>query len=436
MTDDSNDVMCIDSTDGYSVQDFEQSASEKPLMTLFQRLIGNDSKENTVLTNVQIIDILKKEFKMDITKMHSLEIEIYLNLMKKFLKDWPLWDEFEVTMQKLKLHTDSETIKNNLDSNHKNLKLYLSRMLEEAKPYINNVIEDTSLKEEKTAEKMDSDIVLEILCTRQQLYQLFFQTPNPDLNNTIFNLQSVPNKITWNSASLQAILNWPGIQIHVNLGSVIFRREIIHNFKHKLVNKKLNFANEEPNELNTALQVKLSSKTVSQFTLNDICKVLDDKIYRVPHEDQTLVELIGNTIKHDFANTQNVNVQCSFRRMMSKYPYVRNLYAEVNSNQPSGSDLYDLQLEETMTPMFYFVVSKFEKGVQKCQSNWLTIECLLCKVVVVQSPIVTSVREHFQTHHQEEPDWRCTKCNKYFPMVYLAENFWYHDCSKPIGEST
>ncbi|KAL4718867.1 hypothetical protein ACJJTC_010023 [Scirpophaga incertulas] len=89
--------------DSYDTMSINSDDEERPLMSLFMKLI--DNKQSMVLTNAQILNILKIEFQMELSYIHELEKDIYLQCMKKFLNDWPRWDEFDEIASTMRTQT-------------------------------------------------------------------------------------------------------------------------------------------------------------------------------------------------------------------------------------------------------------------------------------------------------------------------------------------
>jgi hypothetical protein len=401
--------------------------TDRPLLQLFKRLIGNDTKQNTVLTNAQIIEILKKEFLMDISYIHDLEIEMYLNLMKKFLKEWPQWDDFDQKIQSLKMENKEDKAKEKmqLEENYGHLKEYLKMMLGTAKPMIKNVLDDIKDAANKETETPNDKVVLEVSCTRSQLNKLFFRRPHPEYNNTIFNVHSIPMKININVPhTFKSILNWPNTKVIVNLGSVGFRREVTAVTSRRLVNKKLMNWTKDVETLNMNVQMRQATTPID-YSLDQFFRVLENShsIFPVPLLQMAMT--IFDVIKSDFTCSLGARVSHQYRKMLNKYPYVRYLYSEIDQDQSKYSlHEYDLQLEEVIVPQMRFHVTKFETAPLKFGPMWLIVQCIECDAMFSD----WNVQEHFEECHQGEPEWQCMNCRRTFSVLQITDQGWWHNC--------
>ncbi|XP_013174297.1 PREDICTED: uncharacterized protein LOC106122756, partial [Papilio xuthus] len=233
----------------YVAPDGSQSFVEnpdRPIMKLFEKLIGNDTKQNTVLTNAEIVNILSKEFDVDVEKVNLFEIEIFINIIKKYLKDWPEWDKFEKDIMILESQQNKEDIENIKFKNYLTLKNYLHRKLDVVKfllpPYLNELPQMKKVK--NNSDNKDSDdeiIVMEVCATKAQLNNLILR--HPIHNNYIFNLEE-PQDDNSLLIPLKAILHWNGINVIAKLKwssseMLLLKYKNIHKTKYTLVNKKL-----------------------------------------------------------------------------------------------------------------------------------------------------------------------------------------------------
>lgn len=269
---------------------------DKPIIQLFKRLIVSDNKQSTVLTNAQIVDILDKEFGINLWDIHELEGEIYLTIMKKYLKDWPQWDEFDKKINILKNKNDTVSLNKMLDTNYLNLKKYLKVMLERAQTLAKSTV--SKLKEDKTIESKLKDyksdnVVLEIQCSRNHLNQLFYRSPNPALNDSIFNgTIPEPTQIKLNPLPLEAILNWWDVKITIQKGSLHFyERRTLHQLSHVLVNKILMARYNPLKTLPQELQISRMVKGEKVVTV-DLSLYVNRDIDILMKENPTLIPLL------------------------------------------------------------------------------------------------------------------------------------------------
>lgn len=402
--------------------------SDKPIIQLFKRLITTDNKQSTVLTNAQIVDILNKEFDIQISKLHELESDIYLTIMKKFLKDWPQWDEFDKVINKLKLNGDNAGVDKLLQKNYVNLKKYLRDILNYAQDIIQKTVQ--AAIDEDNAKKLVRDesikdnsmVVLEICASRNQLNQLFYRQPQSGLNNTVFNSEySIPTQISLNTLPLEAILNWWDISISItsNINKkgkvLLYLRETKHRTEHMLVNKKINSGSPTPETLPQDLRIKNALPTpkidryrFTQFVFNMTNKFANcSEILEFIKKD---LELLPDTLYS----------RQWYQRYMNKYPYVRYLYK--NSEVKADCE-YDLQLREVVSPQYATYIGRIE-----IINKTLTVKCNTCKISFVGDSLVQDLRNHFTENHMLEPNFKCTNCKKDFTMAHLAQHWWTHRC--------
>ncbi|XP_063543820.1 uncharacterized protein LOC134752152 [Cydia strobilella] len=409
---------------------------EKPLLELMKHLINYNGKQNTKLTNNQLVGILKKEFDLDPANLHFICVDIYMNVLKKFLKDWPQWDEFDQAMHETRCMDDHEEIEKMLDVEYTSLKQYLSTILKATERFAIEAAQKLKHSQEipETSKAVPGDVVLEINCTRNELNKLFFRKPHPHYKSSIFNINSyVPSKIYINQQSFQSMLNSCYVNIFINMACFKYKREILPNFKHKLINKNLRRLQREP-KLNTHLQSFKNTKPQGDVGRKDL-KLVIEKIQRSNRyniEQQQDVDTILKTINEDLHvlpasyNNGRVEIPCTFRFHMGKYPYVRHLYEEVDTE----SEKYDLQLEEKISPMLLFHISRLSLVTKftNTDSNWLRLECSICQRKYYGVHGIEALKAHFREAHQNEPNWSCSHCDKEFLATQLATARWHHQC--------
>ncbi|XP_028160609.1 uncharacterized protein LOC114353012 [Ostrinia furnacalis] len=435
-TTDNEDVMIVDNNDTALLTSLGDLA-EKPLIMLFLRLIGNDTKQNTVLTNAQIIDILQKEFEMDIVYTHELEVEIYLNLLKRFLKDWPQWDEFDFDINILKDQKNIAKMKDMLQSNYGSLKKYLQSMLTAVDPMLKKVIKEVnkSTVREPTTTSND-EVAIEVKCTRQQLNELFFRRPHPEQNNTIFNIELPSEKIRLQPVAVQSILNWPGIRISISIPGLMYKREIKMPLKHLLINKKLNYPPPPLQEAKTNYQVRTARMTnhVDVKTFYDIIHRIGNGKYR----NQDLMDkiwMLSALIKSDLEEAPKyIYSPSSYRQNLSKYPYKRLLCAEVNSDSFSSNN-YDLVLEESGIPQLQYHFIRFSDPELEItqDGSFLKLECTLCECIFAGAYMFSMIQAHFEFHRGEK-DYECSGCHVVFSMEQLTASKWRHVCDHDLSK--
>ncbi|KAM3956854.1 uncharacterized protein ACR2FA_009161 [Aphomia sociella] len=417
-------------SDVHNIDNLIHIPEDKPLMQLFKRLIDNDSKQNTILTNAQILDILQKELNTEVQYIHDLEIEIYLNIIKKFLKDWPQWDEFDKTVSILKTKGAIDAIRKLLDVKYNNLKKYLKVMLDMARPLVKDVLDKTIAEQNKDDKSLN--VVMEINCTPAQLNKLFFRRPNPLYNNSVFNIIAAPTKINVFTLSLKAILNWFHVRVEYHSPFLFYKRGITHALNHVLVNRKLNNVTESNTDLDQQLQ-RHNNKKNGLVHPKHILEVINDVLKHVTGNTLTdeLVRVTFRQIESELrVNMETTHFRHTFyKQYMNKYAYVRYLYADVKDNGDI-TNKYDLQLQETVCPRYFYYIGRFNRmlPVDTAVLKWLKFTCMLCRKVFNGDDMAYELRQHIIDYHFDQPDWRCCNCKAVFTTTYLAENKWEHKC--------
>uniref|UniRef100_A0A2A4IYX1 Uncharacterized protein n=1 Tax=Heliothis virescens TaxID=7102 RepID=A0A2A4IYX1_HELVI len=415
------------------------SDEKRPIMLLLKRLIKN--KQNTVMTNAQILDILEREFNISVKSIHELEVDIYIKIVKKYLKDWPQWEELERLASKLILIKDFEATSKVLDHKYKNLKEYLGVMLDAAKPLaqeaVRNVISNSNQPERpKVDEKIESnDVIMEIECTRDQLNNLFFRKPRLDLNNTVFNHSEItPTRISLKNLAFTEILNGGLVKIIIILPCFSFVRELSYKLKHMLVNKARKNLSKTDVTLPRDFEIYCRSKSKKRSTytknsfMQEFSKILQKCAKQWPDMYELIQEIVEQ-IKSELDEINHFTIPASYRRSANKYEYVRYLYTD---NEANTDTRYDLQLEETLTPMYtYKVDNKLRSNEITEPTDWLKMECVICKTKIVRNESATwkaAWEWHFSEYHSNETDWQCIHCKRSFSIGSLAGSKWLHEC--------
>ncbi|CAB3222476.1 unnamed protein product [Arctia plantaginis] len=406
----------------------DNDSENRPIMLLLKYLVRN--KQVTTLTNTHecIIEMLKLEFDIDISNCHKVELDIYVKIIKRYLKVWPQWKELEHISSKLSNVKDFDALAKVLNLKYKNLKEYLGVILETAKPLTKRAVEHVKEMENKDKNIDSSEVVMEVHCTRMQLNKLFFRKPRADLQDLIFNINPIiPSSFCRTTLTFESILNFWWTRIYIELPNLSYCRELIYNYKHTLVNKVR--ADKPPAEI-LDTRVYNKAKEVKELPKQLITEYLD-KIYFLSKDKNVikLLKILFQVLKTDLKYLPDtVKIPSSYRKHANKYNYVRYLYVE---NKESDDTKYDLQLEEILTPSHQIVIGKFYTYLKKVPpiQDWLKIECMMCKVKFFGSTTMMSLLEaHFSEYHQHEPDWQCPHCERTFNIAFLSNNRWCHEC--------
>lgn len=404
---------------------------------LFKSLICDDRKQQ--MTNKEILNILQKELSIDVTNTHELEVEIYMNIVKKFLKDWPEWDQFEKVVNELKAENDSEALMGLLEEKSTSLKAYLSGMLDIARLQMPALMKklpkekspDSTKPSDKPSNRdvKECEIVMEVQATRPQLNNLFLR--HPIGNNSIFNvIEPNDNLFVPNLLSLESILSSPGVSVAIRMRSspsetFFFKYENKHAIRHKLVNRNLNVISPH-NELSQEWQVKYRKKKKDGNIYKE--KVLAFfKSHTWSHQTREWKQLfvcMHRTLRDLIeCMPQRIDYPAEYRRYLSKYSFVRYLYGEHKTE--SVDDKYDIQLEETISPMCLLNINYFS-NVES--DNYVRIHCSDCKYTAEGMNIISMIKSHFLECHNLEQDWFCTNCEQNFNAANLMQMNWKHTC--------
>ncbi|KPJ12624.1 hypothetical protein RR48_02163 [Papilio machaon] len=206
---------------------------EGPIIDLLKKLASSNTKEMTILKNSKLIEILQKEFHIETTELHAFEVDVYISVFKKYLKTWPGWDHFDRNIIKIKTIKDKEVISKILTKEYVKFKEYFQNLFNLAQELAaDKVIE---LKEKENSEK--EQIVMEVEATRQQLNNLFYQSP---IQKNIFNTSDAKNPcLSITRHTLKSIINLYGVETLIKLRVddkyITYEHRNPHKLKHTLM---------------------------------------------------------------------------------------------------------------------------------------------------------------------------------------------------------
>lgn len=403
--------------------------------------------------------ILHREFDIDVNNIPPLATEIYMNVLKKFLKLWPRWDTVDRIVQQSK---DDKTIDIEmiLQKEYESLKTYLNEMLTLSREPVQATLKKVN---SATSSSKESRVVLDVHCSRQQLNSLINRVPDCEQNMTIFN--SVPKRATKiNTLSLQLsqIFYWPGLSIEIDAAQVFqYTRKNIFDMTHTLVNHKLGTPPVPP-AINRYVYSRAKKSNVhSQFPHKTVMNFLERMEMQLDFSESdnyaTMLEIL-HLIKKDVSHCPRpIDRNCEYMYYLSRYPYVRHLFKEPTSDsttKPDGTNVseelqkYDLELFESVAPKVVFSInpySKIKKDGTVCnvpegvflnsllqdREQWIRFKCTYCEAVFNGLRSVTKLRYHFTEVHWDEMDTQCSRCDKTFSVPALTAMKWTHNCSEP-----
>lgn len=437
-----------------------------PLLQLIKSVINviDTDEDRTILTNLQLKDILKSEFSIDIHNKTELETDIYLNVLKHFLKTWPSWDEVD-SLVKLGRSDPQKITEEMYQKFYVNLKQYLFQNLvmtnDIMKPYMEKftkkceMMKNSSKKGEEPQE--GQEIEMEIFCTQEQFNNLIYRQPHPE-TGTIFNVNNIPSpsKISIRQFTFAQIMNWPNVQVWLSLPGV----DCMRVNTSKIVRTLMNMKRPENNELKNSIhpldkdsiyyRQQISKTEMNKACLMKyfqqmykLCSVFEDLI------DQIVFKKIVEEFENDCNNGPEVIKHGEYRLTLHDYKYVRYLYTKSNVSHTSrkmelegiNCEDYDLQIQEMLTPLHVFQIKMdvdeswddnfIKNKVLRALCNkpsWGRLKCIMCDVSFMLMGSLGEVLSHFNEFHQTELDWQCTGCKKSFPMATLADCRWTHTC--------
>ncbi|XP_041983058.1 uncharacterized protein LOC121736073 [Aricia agestis] len=407
------------------------TSPDKPLIHLFKRLIEIENKQHTVFKNSQINELLQKEFNMDVRNLHVLEIDIYLTVVKKFLKEWPEWDSFDKIVNEVRKKGQNSLDDALLEKKYSSMKSFLKKALDEAEPLAKIAVEKIKEKEKgaKGEEPKDDDPVLEISATKAQLKQLFFRYPNPKCSKSIFNIDNiVPSQIKVSNIPLRSILNMSGVTITITgpADAVLYKHETNHEFEYVLCNKRLIAKPKKDLELNQEIVYKGSSDAV--INVSKIISLIN-KAY-TPYALSEIMEIINFVLISLKFLPLKVFQESTYKRHTNKYPYVRYYFKDIENAFMEDIRKYDLQLQEMIIPVLEIYIGNFTNvmdGRNNLTEDSIMVTCRSCSISFQGASIVNEIKMHFNTQH-EVPDVQCNNCEEAFTVENIAGNWWCHQC--------
>ncbi|CAG9134463.1 unnamed protein product [Plutella xylostella] len=413
-----------------------QEKCAKPLLKLIKKLLNYvDQEEKTILTNSELMEILYREFDIDTWNLHSLEVQIYMNVLKKFLKLWPNWDSIDHYYK-----NDKDTDEFLEKKYYVSLRDYLKEMLELSKEPAAAVMEKMRNELKNLDNKPNRDGVVTISCSRNQLNNLFYQSPHPE-NNTIFCFQSNsgPSKISTSTITFYEILNWPSVTIWVDTGKFEYIRRNEFHYKHTLINHDLGFKPPPPEICKDVLaKNKYKTRILQTISRGELMVYLNEwhsQFKSSPTQHEQMADRIYSLIASDMQHLKSDSELLAHDYMyyLNKFPYVRYLSTKLVSDASSSVDQkLNLDLQEYVSPCVSFSLS-WCKGrgvgtVAKPTESWLKLKCGSCDVTFSGPSELTLMQQHFLENHNSEPDYNCAQCGKKFTFPNLCGHKWSHFC--------
>ncbi|GBP36214.1 hypothetical protein EVAR_85461_1 [Eumeta japonica] len=446
----------------------KSSDGDRPLLKLMKIVIHIVTKEEkTVLTNCHLLDILQKEFNIDTRNKTKLEIDIYLDIIKNFLKTWPRWDEFDKLIKESR-RDPKKTIDSILSDECQDLHKYLKRILSMTEGQMTHALEKlerNKMKQQMQKQKKEKDIeegevIMEVTCSRGQLNELVYTHP---VMNSIFHISNNTKNGSTKTFSLAEIFNWPNVSISISLPWLeCFRRNSSH-FERILKNLKLHTVDVDAENLSKEIYwrnhqaKKWSVKKVSIVNLfNDLLEYIKSADMGQQHKQnrQGIMEVLSQ-FKHDLVGGPDlITLGAEYQFFLSRYKYVRHLSKKPPLYQGLGlktiqndnaENFFDLRLEETISPAQKFQINSIKcdhspnsrhpqltetdlKRFWDTNNDWLIIECLDCNLKFKGFLTWHFLQQHFIENHSLEMDWTCQNCKSIYSMQDLANNRWFHKC--------
>ncbi|CAH2062362.1 unnamed protein product, partial [Iphiclides podalirius] len=397
---------------------------------MFKNLIKNDllkkeTEQRVFLSNALLTEILQKEYFMDTILMHKFEVEIYLNVLKRYIKCWPDWDTFADDVVDLQDKGDEEGIATLLKEKRLSMKEYLGEMLDIAQELAGEKVEELLAKERRS----DEGVIMEVEATAQQLRSLFYRHP---LRGSIFNASDGPPPALRSPKRLtfESIVNWTGVEIAINLKAedklLIYKRRNIHKLEHKLVNMKLERRERQGPDLNGRVMLKLGKRRVT-MTRDALEKLLRQALSSEANENWYSVRnVLEKALIDELAHLpERLDIDCDLKR------HISGRYERYFSQEPEGgegADKYDLRLEEVVSPIAQYSFSLCGLPITDDGQECIALSCHPCQATFDGGSAVCDILKHFSALHVAEPDWTCPKCLRVFTMSALTHAAWDHTC--------
>lgn len=417
--------------------------------------VMDNENEQAFLPNSHIVKMLKKEFGICIKTKNELEIDIYMNIMKKSLKSWPHWNVLDEIVKTSKI-IEGYDLDKALNNHCSHLKQYLGYSLKYAEDEMKPRVEEYKKKLERQ-KRPHTEVAMEIKCSRQQLNHLVYRHPQPHplSQNTMFTISETDSKIICvEEINLKYVLNCPNVMISITLPGFECMRHNTSNIEYTLVNlkKKGTFITRDLNEKFNVKNIYFKKSDTKADNLSKQCiidyiKQLQSYIENYVKNDNKPLNMeyaltILNEFMLDVSEAPNILTPGEYQYYLNKHKYTRKLYHDVPETDifigtKNYKNCFDMHIEELLTPMqrFSFTLINPSKiaHATKCMYNdtipWLKIKCLSCGIEFELFYLIfDEVFRHFAECQGTAPDWECTGCAKKFTTHYLTNNRWSHKC--------
>lgn len=326
----------------------------------------------------------------------------------------------------------------------------------------------SSAKSSKSNNSQLSDFCLEIKGPTNIINNLVFSTINNDVQLRCHKNKHM--KTFNNEGALNALLNYPFIEVELNIGSTAgtslaitrtckceYNRFIVNKYT-SLHKKVIEMTTPDKRKLNSKMDARIRSIELVEAkesvvythgfineyikTLMELIDLSSDKVSEMRKRELKLIlnEFLSDIAEMNLYNrcviATNTSVQYSIgKTIYERYRYVKK--SDINFIEiltpmitlhfkefnplfavDGQSQLYFKQLK-----MFRLTLSKFEEVI--LNENTLKFTCTICLKYFIDS---ASIIEHFQKEHEPEVNVVCEKCELSLEVATLAANRWSHLC--------
>lgn len=299
---------------------------------------------------------------------------------------------------------------------------------------------------------------------QKELYNASFTiSPENVLEIVTHEDKTQPANITYD-----LLFDYPGIELTIALPSFVFTRRIEANFKRDLVlGHDRTFATlEEKNVEQTRfkncvfsskLNSEISTILISKY-LGEIENVMSNTVSLSTRKN--IIKHVFDMINNDLKNDTTVYRKMNHSRLLNSYEYYRDFDNDTIENN-ENIHFHSAVLRETINPELLFTIERcsftndnlvdeknsndfleffrnicihkttetefaFVDTLKKC----LKIKCTFCNVEFEGAICISVAIDHYQKHHLNSTEFKCTNCYEKFSQNKLVKCNWKHECTK------
>lgn len=311
-----------------------------------------------------------------------------------------------------------------------------------------------------------SENVIMLMCPYNKLKSAFYSKLHPT-ENSFIQCNKAPQKdlkIYSYIYKMSELVNWPGIEIKLQLSNFVISRQNMNKTEFKLVSLSPNFTvniQTESTELKYHKNEGYENDSFPSEFILAFFKQLKREILPLPYTNnlkKSVLSILSAFEKDVSLCTEEMDTNTEYFYNLNRYPYVRFL-AQVPSHHSRplirhqeqislDENSENVRLQQVFNPYVKFILSVFHVTydldnnlgyVFSIPRNYIyslfnfssiTFKCCLCDFQCVGLRSNEALKNHLNSVHSVEPDWCCPFCEKGFTMQYLTANRWQHFCEK------